>query len=185
MLRMLRINSALTFLITLFLGALHTFPSVARGASDLELPVSFTAGAVHYDWDKGIITASQGVEVSHEGNILLANTISYDQNADVLAAAGDVSLLEPSGDVYFASSMRLSGDLKNGVANDLRALFADKSRLVAVAARRKGGVISEWDKAVYTPCKPCAENPERAPLWQLKAVKVWHNKDEQIGRAHV
>ena len=34
-------------------------------------------------------------------------------------------------------------------------------------------------KAVYSPCKSCREDPTRAPLWQLKAVKIVHDKKNQ------
>ena len=30
-------------------------------------------------------------------------------------------------------------------------------------------------KAVYSPCNLCPEDPNRAPLWQIKAVRVTHD----------
>jgi LPS-assembly protein len=32
-------------------------------------------------------------------------------------------------------------------------------------------------KGVFSPCKLCAEHPERAPLWQIKAVKILHDRE--------
>ena len=40
--------------------------------------------------------------------------------------------------------------------------------------------ITQLDKATYTACEPCKQHPERAPVWQVRAVKVIHNSKEQM-----
>ncbi|HBC08974.1 MAG TPA: LPS-assembly protein LptD, partial [Rhodospirillaceae bacterium] len=36
--------------------------------------------------------------------------------------------------------------------------------------------VTELRKGVYTPCAQCAESPDAPPLWQIKAVRVIHDK---------
>ena len=31
----------------------------------------------------------------------------------------------------------------------------------------------------YTACEPCKDNPERPPLWQVRAARIIHKKSEQ------
>jgi LPS-assembly protein len=144
-----------------------------------EVPVVFSADEVTYDSELEIVRASGNVEAWHNDRILLADTVAYNQRADVLTASGNVALVEPTGEVLFAGYMELTGDMKNGVTEDFRAILADGSRLAANAARRSDGNRTELRKGVYSPCNLCPEDPRRAPLWQLKAVKVVHNQVEK------
>jgi len=133
-----------------------------------------------YDREKGLITANGRVEVSHEGRVMLADTVSYNQKTDVLTAAGNVSIMEPTGEVIFGSRMEVTGDLKDGVIEDLGLILSDSSRFAASGARRSGAEILELRNAVYSPCNLCKEDPTRPPLWQIRAVKVVHDQRRKI-----
>jgi LPS-assembly protein len=87
--------------------------------------------------------------------------------------------LEPTGEVLFAEFMELSGDLRDGVIADLRAILQDGSLVAASGGRRTGGNLLNMQNAVYSPCKLCEEDPSRAPLWQIKAVRIVHDKKRQ------
>ena len=91
-----------------------------------------------------------------------------------VTASGNVSL-EPTGDVAFAdygAHLRPQG----GVIRDIQILLADGSRIAANGGKRTGEK-TEFAKAVYSPCPLCEEDPTRAPLWQLKAVRVTHDQE--------
>ena len=143
-------------------------------------PVLFTADELTHDRELGITRASGHVEVSRGDHILLADTITYNQKEDLLTASGNVSLLPPSGDVYFAEHMEITGDLRNGIIEDFQAILSDGRRFAAAGARLSEGVRTEMAKVVYSPCNVCKEDPSRPPLWQIKAVKVVHDKEEKI-----
>ncbi len=160
-------------------------PIYPRGAQAAELPeadipIEFSADKLSYDSELGIVTASGNVEAVQENRVLRADTITYNQQTDLLTATGNITLLEPSGDVVFAEYMELSGNMKDGIIEDLRLVFSDSSRLAAAGARRSGGVKLDLRKAVYSPCNLCPDEPDRPPLWQVKAAKVVHDKDRQI-----
>lgn len=145
-----------------------------------DLPILFTADQLTYDRDDEIVRAIGHVEVNHDQRILLADRITYFRNEDRMIAEGDVALLQASGEVLFADRVEVTGDLKNGVLENIRAILADGSRFAAVGGRRTDGIVTEMRKAVYSPCALCEEDPERPPLWQVKAVTVVHDKDEKI-----
>jgi len=149
-------------------------------AADPEAPIpaNFSSDQMDVDRELGIVTARGNVEVTYNERTLSADTISYNQKADVLTASGNIILLDPSGDVSFAEHMEISGDFKNGIVRDIRVILSDSSRIAANGARRIDEDV-DFRKAVYSPCNLCADDPTKAPLWQLKAVKVFHDKSQQ------
>ena len=132
-----------------------------------------------YDRERELVTASGDIEVSYADRVLMADTMTYNQRTDLLAASGNVTLLEPTGEVVIAEHLELTGDLKDGILEDLRIILQDRARIAANGARRSGGNLLEMSRAVYSPCNLCPEEPSRPPLWQLKAVKVVHDKRRQ------
>jgi len=146
---------------------------------DNDQPVHITADQIVHDNDLGVVTAKGRVEIAQAGRTLSADVVSYNLKQDVITSSGNVVMTEATGEVTFADYFELTGDFKNGVAHEIKVLLADHSRLAAASATRVGGTRTDFDKAVYTPCEPCRDHPERVPLWQAKAERVTHNQDEQ------
>ncbi|MDP6786143.1 MAG: LPS assembly protein LptD [Rhodospirillales bacterium] len=142
-------------------------------------PILLTADEMSYDSERRTVTARGNVEVSHDDRVLIADEMVYNQGSDLLTATGNVTLMEPTGDVVFAQHMELTGDLKDGIIEDLRVILSDRSRFAANGARRSGGNELEMSRVVYSPCELCPDEPTRPPLWQLKAAKVLHDKERQ------
>lgn len=141
--------------------------------------VYFSADEVNHDKELGIMTARGNVEVSYQGRVLLADQISYNTRQDMISASGNVSLLEATGDVFFADYFELSGDLKEATGHNLRILMANRTRMAAAKSTRVSGDKNIMEKAVYSACEPCKEDPSKAPLWQVKALKVVNDEKRQ------
>lgn len=144
-----------------------------------DIPIELTADEVSNDQNLGIVTARGNVEISKDGRTLIADTVTYNRKDDVMTASGNITLLEPTGDVMFGKYMELSGDMKDGIIESLSILLKDRSRIAANGGRRSNANILEMSKAVYSPCKPCEDDPTREPLWQVKAVKIVHDRSRQ------
>jgi LPS-assembly protein len=138
--------------------------------------VLLTAETLTYNEELGVVTASGNVELSRDERILRADTLSYNRRADLVTASGNVALMEPSGDVLFADYMELTGDLKSGAIAGIRVLMSDDSRFAANGGRLTSDGRTVMSKAVYSPCKLCEDDPDRAPIWQIKAFEVTHDK---------
>lgn len=155
-------------------------PAEAAEPPAADRPVQFQADELTHDSRNQVTTASGNVVVVQDQRRLLADMLTYDEINDRLTATGNVTLYEPTGEIVRASALEVTGDLKNGVIEDVRAILADGSRLTAARGERRDGVLTRVDDASYTPCFPCAEDPSRAPLWQVRAVKVVHDQQEKI-----
>jgi LPS-assembly protein len=141
--------------------------------------IRFSADEMQHDQGLDIVTARGNVQVQHQERILTADVIVYNRKQEFVTASGNVTLLEPSGDVLFAEFMELSGDLRDGVVADLRAILKDGSLVAASGGRRTDANILDMRNAVYSPCRLCDDDPSSSPLWQVKAVKVIHDKKRQ------
>ncbi len=153
----------------------------AQTRDDAPPAVLFTADEVSYDQERGLVRAAGNVEASYGDRVLLAREVVFDQRRNLVTAEGDVALVEPTGEVLFADRVELTGDLRNGVIENIRAVLSDDARFAATGARRMGGNVTDMRKAVYSPCNLCPENPSAPPLWQIKSGRVVHDQaDKEI-----
>jgi len=151
-------------------------------------PVLFSADEVQYDEPLGAVVATGNVEIVQGERVLQADRVTYNQRTGKVTASGNVVLLEPGGEVIFSSYAELTEELRDGVIRDLRMRMTDDSRLTAAAATRKDGNETVMRNGLFTPCKPCEEDPEAEPFWQIKAERVVHdeaNKDIEYYNAFV
>jgi LPS-assembly protein len=172
---LLRLTVGLT---ACLVGALFAMPIKAAEKANAE-KLNFAADEVSHDRELGVVTARGKVEISYGERFLSADQVSYNTRQEVVAASGNVALIEPTGEVIFADYFELTGDLKTGVARDLRMILTDRSRLAAATAERHDGNRTEMERAVYSPCDTCRDNPKRPLLWQMKAMKVQHDQERQ------
>lgn len=159
------------------LGLLAAGPVAAQApAPGGQQPVLLTADQIEHDREKNVVTALGNVEIAQQGRLLQADKVVYDVGQDRIYAYGHVVLHEPTGEVTFAEQAEITGDLKTGVAQDIRVLMTDESRMAANVARRTDGLVTELEQAAYTPCQPCRDKPNRPLLWQVKANQVVHDQ---------
>jgi LPS-assembly protein len=143
-------------------------------------PVLLNADELTYDETLGIVIASGDVELAQGDRLLLADRVTYNEKTNVVTATGNIRLLEPSGDVIFADYSELTDDLAQGFVQKVRVLLTDNSRVAGTEAERTDqGRYMRINRAVYSPCNLCESDPTRAPLWQLRANRVVHDKEEK------
>ena len=151
-------------------------PSSGQEADPSSEPVAFSADELVVDEVLNIVIARGNVEVSQGGRLLTADTVTYNPRNGVVTASGNVTVVEPGGDVIFAEYAELDSELAEGFIESIGVLFTDDSRLAADRGIRRG-TQTEVGRAVYSPCALCEENPDRAPLWQLRAGQVTHDTE--------
>lgn len=159
---------------------LAQFAINSQNKEDKNAPIVFQADEVQYDDQLALTVAKGHVEISQGGEVLLADTVTYNQRSDTITASGHVSLLEPTGEVTFADFMELRDSMNDVFAQNVRRLLADRSRLSANAARRINGNHFELRRAIYSPCDLCKTDPSAPPAWQLKAREITDDKELKL-----
>lgn len=142
--------------------------------------IRMIADQVGHDENLGIFVARGHVEILREQKVVKADVVTYNERTKRITASGNVVLLEPDGDTQFATYADVTDDVKEGILYDFRMLMKDNARLAANRAYRVDQDTKEiLRKGVYTPCAQCAEDPSRAPLWQIKAYSAIRDKVEK------
>ncbi|MBA3813741.1 MAG: LPS-assembly protein LptD [Alphaproteobacteria bacterium] len=131
-------------------------------------PVLYYADSQTYDRELGILILKGHVEFNHQGNVMEAEYVTYNEQADIVTASGNVRLRKPDGEIDFADYLELTGDMKEGILLQLRSLLEDDSKIVALEGRRFEN-RQELDQAVYTPCDLCGD---KLPTWQINGRRV-------------
>jgi LPS-assembly protein len=150
-------------------------PQINKNATNV--PLLLQADDLSYDNKNSRIIAKGNVEVYYKNYALVSDQIIYDQKANTLNAVGNVRIKEPDGSVVTADRITLTDDFRDGFIRSFRAVTKDEARIAAENAYKDGNT-TVFEKGVFTPCKPCADNPDAPPLWRIKANKITHKKDE-------
>ncbi|MET3613089.1 LPS-assembly protein [Rhizobium aquaticum] len=135
-----------------------------------------------YDRDHKKVTASGAVKINYKGHKLVADNVTYDQASGRLIADGKIEVVEPDGNKIYADKMDVTDDFGQGFINSLRIETTDDTHIAAESGQRVNSTVFVLQNGVYTACKPCADQPEKAPLWQVKARKVIENGETHTVR---
>ena len=145
---------------------------------DSTQPMLLQADEMIYDNENNRVTAKGNVEIYYGNYTLLADQVIYDRNANTLAAQGNVRIKDPEGAIITSNQMTLTDDFRDGFIDALRVVTKDDTRIVAQTASREAGNVTVFQNGWFTPCKPCEDNPDKAPTWRIRAQKIIHRKDE-------
>jgi LPS-assembly protein len=146
---------------------------------EAKTPMLMQADELVYDNKNNRVLATGNVEVYYNNYSLLSDRLIYDRARGTLTAEGNVRIKEPDGAIINANQITLTDDFKEGFLNSLKIVTHDEAYIASSRAVRKGGETTVFHKGVFTPCKPCADNPDKPPIWRVKARKVIHKKSKQ------
>lgn len=159
----------------------------AAPAADRELtfdenaPVLFQADRLVYDTDGKTVRLEGNVELASDGRVLTAAAVAYNQTTGVVTASGGVVVREADGSTLSADSVELTGDLRDGVIENIGILLDEHTRLAAARGTRENGNRTVLERAVFSPCEICVDKGQSEPLWQIKAVRVtWDQEQKRI-----
>ena len=147
--------------------------------SNPDSPMLLQADELIYDNKNNKVRAKGNVEVFYNKHTLLADEIIYDRNQNILLAEGNVRIKEPGGAIVKADRIRLTDDFREGFIKSLKIRTNEDATITAERARRVEGNTTIFEKGTFTPCKVCEDHPEKAPVWQIKAERVIHNKNDK------
>jgi LPS-assembly protein len=145
---------------------------------DPNLPMLLQADEMIYDNQNNQVTARGNVEIYYNNYTLLADKVIYNQATNTLSAKGNVRIKEPDGAEITADQITLTDDFRDGFIQSLKIVTSDDARIAASSAYRENGETTVFENAVYTPCKPCEDNPDKPPTWRIKAQRVIHKRSE-------
>lgn len=125
-----------------------------------------------YDDANNTVSASGNVQIAYDRYTLVAESVTYERATGRVIARGGVEIVEPDGNRVFAEEIDITDDFQDGFVSALRVETPENTRFAAESAERRDGNIAVFNNGVYTACEVCQENPEKPPLWQIRANRV-------------
>lgn len=144
-----------------------------------EQPVLLNANMLTYDEGQSTITAEGEVVLIQNGQTVQADRMTYNRNTGIVVAEGHVKFWQKSGEVLFSDYIALSRDLRQAFVNQASILMTDNSRFIAMEGERTEGRYIRLNRAIYSACDLCKEDPSKPPLWQLKAERIVHDSESK------
>jgi len=168
-------------------GLLFPAKAFAQSIADLAPDIApdtqmlLEADTLIYDNNDDTVTASGRVRIDYGGNRLVADRVSYDRRSRRLIARGNVQVVDPQGTTAYADEIDVTDDFADGFLNALRVETVDKTYFAAESAERRGGMLTTFNNGVYTACEPCEEQPDKAPVWRVKAKRIiWNSRARTV-----
>jgi len=153
---------------------------VARQAGTLAADtILFSADQATTDPETGEVLAQGNVVMQHDGYRLEADRVRYNDRTGIATASGNVLIVDPDGAALRATRVELKAELRAGVIENALLILKDGSRVAARRGERFADGDSELERAVYSPCTICQDDPSDTPVWQLKAVKIVHDTNSR------
>ncbi len=176
--------------LALLLGALSPTSVAAQALDELQASANISPNAqmlleadeLIYDNDGQTIAAVGAVRIDYDNNQLVARKVTYNQRTGRLFAEGNVEIVQPDGTRIYADKVDITDDFKDGFVNALRVETTDNTRFAAESAERTAGKVTTFNQGVYTACEPCKDNPDKPPLWQIKAKRIIWNGEKKTVR---
>ena len=126
------------------------------------------------------VSAVGNVRIYYDGRTLEADRVIYNRATKRLFAVGHAKLTERDGTVFHGEKFDLTDDFREGFVDSLRVDTPDKRHFSAPRMERIGGETTVFDKGTYTACDSCKDDPEKPPLWRVRARRIIHKNDEQM-----
>lgn len=133
-----------------------------------------------YDRNADKVSAVGDVQILHQGRIIEADRVIYDRKTKRVFAEGNARITEANGTVITGQKFNLTDDFRDGFVDSLRVENTDKTRFSAPRAERTEGETFTFEKGTYTACEPCKDDPEKPPLWQVRAARIIHKNSERM-----
>ncbi len=170
---------------TLVLALNHTADSPGTGGGSApatadapKQEVLIRADKMSYDTNSSVVSAEGNVEITYGERTLIADRLTYNQQTRIVIAEGNATLREANGTTLSGTRIEVTDDMRDGIIESLNVIVAGRGRLAAAKATRTDGKILTLEKAVYTTCKPCKDNPDKAPTWQIRAFRIVYNQEK-------
>lgn len=151
------------------LALLLASPGPTRAPAQ-DMPATLLADRITYDEEAGLLVADGSIEVLYGGRVLRAERLTFDEAGDEIRVTGPILLVDPETGVMLADAASLTPDLREGLIEGARLLVADQLQLAAVEARRIDGRYAQLNRVVASTCTICAG--DLAPTWAVRAARV-------------
>jgi LPS-assembly protein len=139
--------------------------------------IDFEAEQLTYDSEADIIAARGNVLLRSGDRSVRANEVTWDRRGGSILASGNVRLVDESGNQLFTEQIELSDQFEAGAMSELLIALRAGGRLAARSAARGEDGTTILTDAAYTACAVTdSEGCAKDPSWRITARKVIYDQ---------
>lgn len=135
--------------------------------------VQFSAGALEYDSEADVVTATGDVRMFRRGDRLRADKVTWNRRTGAVLAEGNIAVTNPQGDTAYGDRIELTDSLKDGVVDNMLVVLEQGGRLAARRGTRSEAGVVTLEGAAFSPCPVIdSDGCPKEPTWKIEAVRV-------------
>ena len=143
-----------------------------------EISNSIEADKIEYLNLDGKIKAIGSVKIIQDEYELYADEISFNQSNNIIEAEGSIIIKKFDGETIYASKIKLSSDLNDGIIENPSFQTADGLYISSAYAIRTNGSSLILKKGIFSPCKKCNGINQKLS-WQVKANRIIYDENNE------
>jgi LPS-assembly protein len=148
--------------------------------AEAEPQIQFSADEVTYDTNADVVAAQGQVRMDRDGNYLAADRVSWDRKSGRVIAEGNIVIVTPEGDKLIGERVDLTDTLRDGTVENLLLVLESGGRIAAVRGSRSE-TQTELINAVYSACPVTTDTGcPKNPSWKISAARIV--QDRTTGR---
>lgn len=159
-----------------FIMCLCMTPLQVKAQNQNDNQALIEADSMSFEQNTEIVSASGNVTIQYRGRELRADTITWDQKSDRIIASDNVILIDTDGTRVTTQSAELRDEMKQATLKKFSLMMKNNLSFKGETASRQAGKSTKISKAIFTACKPCKNNPNAAPTWQLRSGETIYDE---------
>ncbi|MCT2400489.1 LPS-assembly protein LptD [Novosphingobium mangrovi (ex Huang et al. 2023)] len=149
-----------------------TTPQPASSPEDAD-HIAFEADTIDYDQDAELVSASGNVLLRRDEQSLRADSVAWNRQTGQIVASGNVHLVDQDGNELSTDRVELTDELKTGMMENMLLVMREGGRLAALKGERIANGDVILSQAAYTGCDVVdADGCPRKPSWRVVAKQV-------------
>ncbi|UOR14358.1 LPS-assembly protein LptD [Qipengyuania aquimaris] len=166
-------------------------PVIVASEDDTQLPppefnaegerqIAFEADILSYDSDAEITTAEGDVLLRSGDRSLRADSVSWSQRTGVIVASGNVRFVDENGNQLYTERVELTDQFEAGAMEDLLLALRAGGRLAANRGVRENDGSITLEEAAYSAC--AVTDPagcDKEPSWRITAERVIYDPEDE------
>ena len=139
------------------------------------------ADSLTYDQNADVITADGHVTLKYQGYSVAGDHLIFDQRNNSAHLMGHIVIHDLSGTVFTATNLELTPGMRHALLKALTITTRDGAMVTGDDADYSSALQSTLTNATYAPCGQCIGKNGARIGWQVKATRIiYHNADQTV-----
>ncbi len=155
-------------------------PDFYNAPIDPSAPSEIAANTLSFDAEADVIRANGDVVLKRGGYTLTGQDLVYQRASGELKFTGAVTIEDPSGNLTNTTDLQVNGGMKQAFLESMTITTYDGARITADSTDYDEALETLLINATYAPCGECIDAKGRRIGWSMQAKRVISSSDGSL-----